>query len=475
MTSNDEVEPLSYVPTANLRKVKIPVLTHTCPEAGGRTRTKHPRARLERWSILRDLLVDVWSNPGTPSEDVVARHLGALSPLEADLIRRMYLNVSRIFPIPDGAEVDLEGQSITFDHGEQGITTSVYLTVSVTHEDGSTEHVRLKTGRAPSTTEEAAVLWRSAEEGDGFFDLMAWSGELESIEPPSDLEVVLEDMVVKSPVLTRSGVRPGPACVWCERTATCGAFPAPRVAPSNARTVNLTKTDIEALERCQRRVAWRRVHGVPRDDGEEVDLGAAISQGRLFHRLVQMAELSDDQPAAVTDYLRAVPPSEASDLAVMWDKHRELMEIEGLTARAAEFPVGLTLLEGERAEMRGVTLIAFIDLTARTAIDQPVAVEIKSGSPAETGVEDDLYAVGMRRWIGAGQPVVIHRHYVGWSPPQCEVVEMAPDEIDAAAQRLAERVQPIYGWDWEDPLQPEYRVGGWCNGCEFKATCEAYR
>ena len=52
---------------------------------------------------------------------------------------------------------------------------------------------------------------------------------------------------------------------------------------------------------------------------------------------------------------------------------------------------------------------------------------------------------------------------------------MAPDEIDAAAQRLAERVQPIYGWDWEDPLQPEYRVGGWCNGCEFKATCESYR
>ena len=278
-----------------------------------------------------------------------------------------------------------------------------------------------------------------------------------------------------SPALTRTGIRPGPACVWCERAATCGAYPAARTVPTNARTLNLTKTDIEGMDRCHRRVAWRRVHGIPRDDGEEADLSQAVSQGRMFHRLVQMAELADDQAAAVVDFLRGVAPSEAADLAVMWDKHRELMESEGLTARMTEFPVGLTLLEGERSQMVGATLIAFVDMTARSGDGQPVAVEIKSGSAAETAVEDDLYAVGMRRWIGEDVPVVIHRHFIGWSRPECETITVQPDEIEAAVQRLAGRVATAYGWDWEDPLQPAYTLGPWCGGCEFRTTCESYR
>lgn len=466
---------MTYQPPANLRKVKIPVLTHTCPEAGGRTRTKHPRARLERWGILRDLLVDRWANRDASDEEVLGRHLGSLSSLEADLVRRMYLNVQRIFPIPDDAEVNLDGHNINFDDPDMGITTSVYLTASVTYQDGTTEHIRLKTGRSPSTGEEAAVLWHGAAEEDSFVDLMAWSGELEPIEPPSDVETTLASMVATSAVLNRSGIRPGSGCVWCERTAACGAFPAPKVVPTNARTLNLTKTDIETLDRCHRRVAWRRVHGIPRDDGEEMDLGGAVSQGRLLHSLIQMAELADNPEAAAADFLASVPPSEVADLATLWEKHRHLMDAEQLTARMTEFPVGLTLVEGERAATRGATVIAFLDMTARDSQEAPVAVEIKSGSPVDTSIEDDLYAVGMRRWIGEEQPVVIHRHYVGWSPPRCEVVTYSPDEVEQAAARLADRVRPVHDWDWEDPLEPRFAVGSWCTGCEFRATCEAYR
>lgn len=465
---------MTYRAVPNYRKIKLASLTHPCPEAGGRSRTRQPTARLDRWVILRDLLVDAWSNPDEPPSETMDRHLSALSPLEADLIRRMFLNVMRIFPLPDGSEIDLEGRSISFDHEADGVSTSVYSPFIVSHPDGTSEMVRLKTGRSPSTPEEAAVMWSAAEEGESFTDLMAWPGEVEPIEPPSDLEQRLAGLIANARALHGGGVRPGPECVWCGRAALCGAYPADRVVPTSARTVNLTKTDVQGLERCHRRVAWRRVHGIPRDDGDEIG-GSGVAQGRMFHSLVAVAESADAREAAVADFLSGVSPSEVADLQMMWDHHEELVSAEKIEVRRTEFPVGITLLQGERADTRGVTVLGFVDLTARMANGEPVAVEIKTGSPGDTGVEDDLYAVGMRRWVGDDRPIVIHRHYVRPTPPVCEVVELVPESVDGAVDRLRSRVAVVDGWDWEDPLQPAFQVGPWCQGCEYRVTCESYR
>lgn len=465
---------MTYRTVPNHRKLRLAELAHPCPEAGGRSRTVQPQARLDRWEILRDLVVDAWSNRDEPRQELLGRHLGALSPVEADLIRRMFLNVERILPLGDSV-IDLEGHTVSFDSDEAGITTSVQLTFSLTHPDGTTEHVRLKTGRAATSLDEAAVVWASAEAGESFADLMAWPGEVEPIEAPSDLEGRLHRLVEMSPILNRSGIRPGPACVWCVRSAVCGAYPADRIVPTNARTVNLTKTDVEGLERCHRRVAWRRVHGIPRDDGDDVDANGHASQGRLLHAMVAAAHDGDDPEGAVAAFLTGVPPSEVADLQTMWDNHLRLLADEGLTVRATEFPLGITLLEGEAAQLRGVTLIGFVDLTARDTREAPVVVELKTGRRADTAVEDDLYAVGMQRWIGSDEPMVIHRHYLGGELPECVVVTMDPGDVGAAAARLRRRVASVDDWDWGDPLQPAFTVGAWCATCEYRATCESYR
>lgn len=457
----------------NLRKVKLADLAHACPEASSGPRTKQPRARLERWKMLHLLLAEAWSNPDATDGDLLDRHLGAVSTLEADLIRRMYLNARRILPISDDVEVEVDGTTVHHDFEAQGMTTSVRFTFTLRHPGGATEHVRLKTGRAPTSAEEAAVAWSEAEPGELFVDLMAWPGEIEEIAAPSDGERRLSELIESAPLLNRSGVRPGPACVWCSRAAVCGAFPAGRVVPSSAETLNLTKTDLEQIGQCHRRVAWRRVHGIPRDDGDDVEAFPELSRGRLFHGLVQIAEGADDPAAAVADYLRDVPASEVADLEVMWDNHREMMEREDLTVRTTEFPVGLTLTVGERAEMRGVTAIGFIDLTGRDASEGPVAIELKTGGSYDTGIEDDLYAAGMRKWTGPTEPIVIHRHRV--RDGECEVVTYTPEEVDEAVSRLQVGTEPVHDWDWDNPLQPGFSIGPWCAGCEFRRTCEGYR
>lgn len=457
----------------NLRRVKLAELAHPCPEASSGPRTRQPTARLDRWKILRLLLTEAWANPTAADDDLFERHLGALSSLEADLIRRMFLHARRVLPMAADVEIDFEGTSVHYDFEDFGVTTSVAFTLTLTHPDGSVEHVRLKTGRAASTPEEASVIWATAEAGESFLDLMAWPGELEQITPPADLEGTLRSLVETAPNLHRSGIRPGPSCVWCSRAATCGAFPASRVVPSTARTVSLTKTDGDQLARCHRQVAWRRVHGIPRDDGDDVDSPPGLTQGRLFHGLVQMAQKSADPDAAAADYLRGVPPSEVADLTVMWHNHRRMLDEEAIVVRTTEFPVGLTLTDGERAEMRGVTLIGFIDLTARDSQGRAVAVELKTGGPGETSTEDDLYAAGMHRWVEEGQPIVIHRHHVRLG--ECQVVTFQPADLAAATERLRHRVAVVHDWDWEDPLQPAFREGPWCAGCEYRQTCQAYR
>lgn len=464
---------MAYRAVANLREVSVAELTAACPAAARGARTRQPAAQLERWRILRDLLVDAWVNRDAPTEELLERHLGVLSRLEADLIARMFHNVRRSFPVPDSAEIDLEGRRFWFDAEELGATVPASVTFSINTDEG-TEHVRLKTGRSRTTDAEAAVLWSAAEDGETFVDLMASTGEVEEIAAPPDPEALLTDLLEEHSQ-RGSGVRPGPACVWCRRAATCGAFPSDRPVSSRARTVNVTKTDVEALESCHRRVAWRRVHGVPRDDGEEIDMGSSLGQGRLFHALVGAAEGADDPRAAVDTFLAGVPPSEVAELRLMWENHRRLIDEEGLAVRQTEFPVGITLIEGEGAEAVGTSVIAFLDLTARDATGAPVAIELKTGNPTDHVIEDDIYAVGLRRWIGPDTPAVIHRHYVRWDPPTCEVVALGPGEVEAAAERLRRRVRPIHDWDWDDPLQPAYAEGPWCNGCEFRLTCRAYR
>lgn len=464
---------MAYRTVANLRQVSVAELTAACPAAERGPRTLQPRAHLDRWQILRDLLVDAWVNPDEPAEDLLARHLGVLSRVEADLIARMFHNVRRIFPIPDTAEMDLEGRRFWFDAEDHGVSVPANVTFSITTEDG-VEHVRLKTGRSRTTDAEAAVLWSAAEEGETFLDLMAGTGEVEPITPPPDPAALLSDLIEQHSA-RGNGVRPGPGCVWCRRAATCGAFPADRPVSSKVKTLNITKTDVEMLDRCHRRVAWRRVHGMPRDDGEEIDSGPGLGQGRLFHAMVASAEGSDDPEGAVSTYLAGVPPSEVAELRLMWENHCRLIEEEGLTVRQAEFPVGVTLVEGEGADAFGTSVIAFLDLTARDSTGAPVAIELKTGNPTDHVIEDDIYATGLRRWIGPDVPAVIHRHYVRHSPPTCEVVVLGPEQVEAAAERLRRRVRPVHDWEWDDPLQPSYREGPWCEGCEFRLTCRAYR
>jgi hypothetical protein len=458
----------------NLRKLRLADLTHACGAATAGRGTRRPRSQLDRWVFLRDLLVDAWQNPTDPEEEVLHRHLQAQSALERDLIRRMFFNVRRIVSFPEGAEVDLEGHSRHFDHA--GVTTAVGVTWSFALPDGSAEHYRLKTGRSRTTPEEAAVLWAGAEEGEGFFDVMAWPGEVEEIAPPPTLEERLRTVIETSPALGKPSTRPGYYCSWCDRSALCGAYPPTeeRTVPNTARIINLTKTDLVDLAVCQRRVAWRRVHAIPYDDGDDPLVGDQLSSGREFHGLLGSVHGADHPEEALENALRTLPASEVAEMRLLWDHHSALLAEEGLTVRRSEFPVGATFLDGPNHDLSGATLIGFLDLTARDRDGHPVAVEVKTGAYQPAELENDLYAVGMSRWVEA-DPLVIHRHFIRADPPFCERVEYSPEDLVKARDRLRHRLQPALDWDWTEPLQPPYQVGAWCQGCRHQGTCALYR
>ena len=466
-----------YREEPDLLKLSLRELGHPCGAATRERATKQPRASLVRWGVLRDLLVDSWQNPNETNEVVARRHLQALSPIERDLTWKMFLNVRWILPLPEGSEIDFQGESRYYEHMDAGIATSVYITWSFLHPDGTRERFRLKTGRSVTSSEEAALLWRDAETGEAFHDVMAWSGEIADIDQPASLEERLREVIEGSTALGDPSPRPGYYCVRCDRAARCGVYPTSESgkAPTHARTLNLTKTDLIDLALCQRRVAWRRVHGIPYDSGDDPAGSDELSRGIEFHRLLTTAHASDDPASAVEDFLHALPVSEVADFRQMWENHLTLLATDGLTVRRTEFPVGITLLAGEKQDLRGATLMGFLDLTARDALGNPAAIEVKTGTSVVSEVENDLYAVGMRRWLSPGQRVVIHRHHVRRNPPECDRFEYSDTDVEQAIARLRARLAPALTWDWDDPLQPPFQIGAWCQGCRHQSICGVYR
>lgn len=403
-------------------------------------------------------------------------------PVNAGWIRRLALTVERILDVETGSTVTVEPDSFGYVHEPTGMVVSVASQFSVTRPDGTVDHYRLKTGRTRTDPTEAAILTLASGDGEQFFDLAAGPGTIEEIAPPGDPAGHLETAFDTSPTLTSEtgALRPGWWCTFCDRSAVCGAYPSdpPGAVRWSSEAITLTKTDLEALGSCERRVAWRRIHQIPRDDGTDIDEERPLARGRLFHDLLAEVQVSDDQDAALEAFLRRVPPSEIGDLQTLWDHHRRLLRDEDIAVRRVEFPVGGSIRDPAGSN-RWATIVGFADATTVDADGVPVVIEVKTGGGPGSEIEFDLYAMGIARWLTARNRTVervrVHRHHVRRDGATCEVREYGPGDIEDAVEHLTTLVAPVLSWPWDDPLAPDFAVDAWCVDCEFRTTCENFR
>ncbi len=460
-----------------------------CPPAGLR-RAATPRWHLERWKRVRELIAGWYSVAGTggPGIDGLIDDLcGDLDPVQRDIVSRLFRNWTAMYPADDG-DVDLDPPPVSvFDHARQ-IELTVRPTVSI-RRSREIEHVRLRTGRAATNPDEAAVLTDGAGPHEVFVDALVSIGAAEEIVRPADADRRIEALFDLAAADRRTALRPGRWCFGCDSSARCGRYPvlAPERVYVSTRAITLSKTQLGGIGECERRVAWSSVHQIP--GGDQPGTSEAAAAGIRFHELVAAASFAEDPLEVLEAHCARVEPAAASELRRLWANHRTLIGDERVEVRKTELAAGLTLVtDGLHVDWRGterrqpvaVTLIGILDMTGREADGTPAVIEHRTGRSGGAGaLEPELYAAASVALASQFAPppsgVAVHFHHVGPTEPACQRMVFDREDLDTAEVQLRSAAAKAANWHPVNALGPSWTVGDWCRSCPFEEPCSANR
>ena len=461
-----------------------------CPAADG-IGTKLPTAALERWKVVRDACAS-WHN-GTEPDDVIAQQFGALDAVQREIVTDLFRTYVRLMTPSRDEVVDLEGTSIVVAHPDRDAVVSSYVPFTLEGDDGP-ELVKLRTGARGSSAWEQAVLLSGKDPEDSVVEVMLAHGTVEHLSADDDeREAALAEIFStweRQQEEPAGGTRPGWWCFTCPRPARCGQYPSidgSRIYAST-RTIRMSKTWATTLRECHRKVAWKQLHGIPEDDGEDAE-DERRSRGVRFHDLIGSALAADDPQAAFDIGLRSVPESEVKNMEWLWDRHLELEadHEHPIDVKETEYQVGLTVVAlGKTSDRWGKVLVdqpvavVFLgraDATGREADGTPAVIEFRTGAGAGevNQLEVDIYALGVSALTGRDR-VVVHLHQIGLPDgPVCVREVYDGDALDQALERLEDPATTVANWHPDDATRPDFTVGPWCGQCVFRRRCEAHR
>jgi hypothetical protein len=480
-----------------LEKIDLHALPRleACPSARG-PGSRLPRQALERWKALRDASVE-WHHSGMDPDSIdrIEQGLfGAWDPVQRRLLSELFAAYRRLFP-PDATSVDLDPPPGIAIHDETNRTISVAVQADVVTGDG-VQAVRIKTGRAVTSDEEAAAFYHR-DETRTLVDLRLMADDTVTVPPPSDPDRIVADVARRwdaAQSAPRSGRAAGFHCHSCHRPARCGQYPvvgAGTVA-AGTRTLLVSKSMLAALASCLRAAAWPSVYSIPRDDGDDEDLPSAnLVVGNQFHRSVAAALLSDDAGAIYEAAFGTVSPSEVEDLRWLFDQHEALWASDDptVTVTRTEYQLGVTfVVDGAVLDRKGdtaagpvaVTFTAVTDVNGWEGDRIAAVVEHRTGRASDAHpFEADLYAVSawsalraMRREVDG---VAVHFHHVRADPASCDRRYYTTDDIDQAGERLRAVAGELASLHPADASAPGFTVGPWCERCNFVLRCSAHR
>ncbi len=462
-----------------------------CPASAGPGSKLSPAA-LDRWKAVRYGLEEALANGGDVDAAVDA-NAGWLDPIQRELVAELVSNGVILLGTSD-AEVrfDPDVDVVVVDYPGRNVEFASYVQLDVTdpHDAGKLERFKIKTGTQGTSSAEAAILLSGSNPGVGFADLMLRDGTIEPIELTANERDKQLDRLCAIAGWERDlkDRRPGWQCYRCDRVARCGQYPPPvgcKVG-TRQRTIRVSKSDVVRLDACHRRIAWKVLHVIPTDTGDEVGPAAAV--GLLFHEAIANILVAEDREAAFAAELDRVSRDDRDVLEMLFERHKQIeADHVPLQYKLTEYPVGATfILPGLDADRDGnvsdgaavaVTAIARTDAVGRELDDTPAVIEHRTGKTSDRIDEREtaLYAVSVARLLGA-EAVAVHQHSLGGDgDPECIRILYDEDALTEAEQLLASVLEPIATWHPLDATDPAYTVGEWCTGCPYQERCERFR
>ena len=415
-------------------------------------------------------------------------------PIQRRLLEELFAAYRRLFPV-DADSVDLEPVSGTALHGptNRSITVGVQVEAKIGAE---TLAMRLKTGRATTTTDEAAAFYQP-DETRTLVDIRLAADDIVTVPRPDDPAAIVEQVALRwdrAQAVPAKGRVAGFHCHGCDRPARCGQYPVvgEGSVTNRTRTLRVSKSRLADLARCMRSAAWPVLYGIPQDDGDDADQESMnLVVGNQFHRSVASALLSDDPGAVYEAAYPTVSPSEVEDLRWLFDQHEALWTTDDppVTPLRTEYQFGVTfVVEGVSLDRRdrlvrepvAVTFMAATDVNGWEGSRTAAVVEHRTGNASSAlANEADLYAVSAwHALIASGKQadgVAVHFHHLRADPARCDREFYTPEEIGAAEVRLRTVAEELAQLHPVDARSPQHTVGPWCDWCEWRGRCLPFR
>lgn len=484
---------------APLEKIDLRSLAciEACPAARG-SGSALPTGMLERWKAVREATVQ-WHHSGMPMEgsavdEIEQAFFSGWDPVQRRLLADLFAAYRRLFP-PDVASIEFEPTFGVAIHEATNRSVNVGVQLDIETARGW-QAVRIKTGRAGTSVEEAAAFYQPGEERT-LVDMRLAADDLVTIPPPDDPAGIVADVALRwdrAQSAPRVGRVAGFHCHSCPRPARCGQYPVvgDGHVTSRTRTLLVSKTRLAAFARCVRAAAWPAVYGIPRDDGHEDDLDSNhLVVGNQFHKTVSAALLSDDPGALYQAATGTVAPSEVDDLRWLFDQHEAVWATDdpAVAVSRTEYQFGATFvvpgaLVGRDDRVAGgdvaVTLMAATDVNGWESETVAAVVEHRTGSASSAlPHEADLYAVAAWQALTAlgreVEGVAVHFHHLRADPAQCDRELYPPARIEEAIGNLRAASEVLASLHPTDAMSADHTVGGWCDWCDWRQRCVKFR
>lgn len=419
---------------------------------------------------------------------------GAWDPIQRRVLEDLFAAYRRLFP-KDAVSVDLEPVAGTALHAPTNRSISVGVQVEAEVAD-ETLAMRLKTGQASTTTEEAAAFYQP-DETRTLVDIRLAADDIVTVAPPDEPGAIVEQVALRwdrAQAAPAQGRVAGFHCHGCDRPARCGQYPivGEGSVTNRTRTLRVSKSRLADLARCVRSAAWPVLYGIPRDDGDEEDHDSTnLVVGNQFHQSVASALLSDDPGAVYEAAYGTVSPSEVEDLRWLFDQHEALWTSDDspVAPSRTEYQFGVTfVVDGVALDRRdclvkepvAVTFMAATDVNGWEHPGVAAVVEHRTGNASSAlAHEADLYAVSAwHALIASNKPadgVAVHFHHLRADPATCDREVYSPDEIAAAEERLRDVARVLAQLHPADARSPEHTVGPWCEWCDWRGRCLPFR
>jgi hypothetical protein len=468
-----------------------------CPPSR-RSGSRMPTAGLDRWKAVREATVE-WHRAGMPDDenavaDIEESFFGGWDAVQRRLLGELFAGYRRLVP-REVTNIDLDPPFGVVIHGPTNRSINVAVQVDLEASEGW-QAIRIKTGRAETSIEEAAAFYQP-DEHRTLVDMRLAADDLVTIPSPEDPGGIVEDVATRWDRAQSNPSRyrfAGLHCYSCSRPARCGQYPilGEGLVTAATRTLLISKSRLARFGRCARSAAWPAIYGIPADDGDEDDLDPIrLVVGNQFHETVAAALLSDDPGALYEAAHGTVAPSEADDLRWLFDQHEAVWSTDdpSVSVRKTEYQFGVTfVVEGtvldrrdqlEKADV-AVTMLAVTDVNGWETEDIAAVVEHRTGG-ASTALpyESDLYAVSAWLALAGSQQqaegVAVHFHHLRADPARCDREFYDAARIGEASARLRDVATQLADLHPADATSPTFTLGPWCERCDFASRCALHR